>query len=175
MIRGAAELLAERGLQGTSFADLIERTGAPRGSIYHHFPGGKDELVREAVRRVGTGVVALLDALDAASPGEVLDAFVGGWQLVLEGSDYRSGCAVGAVSIGAGADAPELLPVAGEVFRSWRAALTDALRRAGARPADADELAVTAIAVVEGGLVLGRATRDPEVFEVLRRRLRRLV
>jgi TetR/AcrR family transcriptional regulator, lmrAB and yxaGH operons repressor len=53
MITGAAQLLAERGLLASSFSEVLDRTGAPRGSIYHHFPGGKDELVSEAIRHVG--------------------------------------------------------------------------------------------------------------------------
>jgi TetR/AcrR family transcriptional regulator, lmrAB and yxaGH operons repressor len=49
MLAGALVLLRERGYSGTSFSELIESTGAPRGSIYHHFPGGKQQLAREAI------------------------------------------------------------------------------------------------------------------------------
>jgi AcrR family transcriptional regulator len=57
MIRAAIELLCERGYAGTSFGDVLERSGAPRGSIYHHFPGGKQQLVTEAVQRYTAGVL----------------------------------------------------------------------------------------------------------------------
>ncbi|HEX2576603.1 MAG TPA: TetR/AcrR family transcriptional regulator [Aquihabitans sp.] len=173
MIRGAAELLATQGLQRTSFSEVLAATGAPRGSIYHHFPSGKDELVRAAVVSVGDGVVALIDALDA-TPAQVVDAFVDGWRAVLVGSDHRRGCAVAATSIGAD-DAGPLLDVAAEVFRSWREALARALVRGGLGASDADDLALTCLAVVEGALVLGRATRSDEVFGVAGRQLRRLL
>ena len=51
MVLSALYLFAERGVQGTSIADVLERSGAPRGSVYHHFPGGKDEIVSAAKRR----------------------------------------------------------------------------------------------------------------------------
>ena len=59
MVIGAAQLLAERGLQDTSFSQVLELTGAPRGSIYHHFPGGKDELVAAAIDLAGAHAVRL--------------------------------------------------------------------------------------------------------------------
>ncbi|HAN23997.1 MAG TPA: TetR/AcrR family transcriptional regulator, partial [Microbacterium ginsengisoli] len=59
----AARLLAERGYQATSFSDVIAASGAPRGSIYHHFPGGKDELVELAVRRQADRVIGLVDGV----------------------------------------------------------------------------------------------------------------
>jgi TetR/AcrR family transcriptional repressor of lmrAB and yxaGH operons len=175
MIGGAAELLAERGLLGTSFAEVVERTGAPRGSIYHHFPGGKDEMVRAAVTLIGRDVVARLDALDVETPGAVIDVFVAGWRSVLEGSDYGRGCAVAAVSIGAGADSDHLRPTAAEVFRAWHDALARALVRAGTSRRTAREVSTVAIVAVESALVVGRATREPSLFDVLRRQLRRLV
>lgn len=173
MIRGASELLASRGVQGTSFADVLAHTGAPRGSIYHHFPGGKEELVREAVRSVGDGVVALLDALDVGDPAQVVDGFVDGWRAVLLGGGYSSGCAVAAACLGS-SDAQRLLELTGDVFAAWRAALARALARAGLADADADELAAMCLAVVEGALILGRAAHSDEVFDVAKRQLRRL-
>ena len=66
MIESAVTLLAMRGLQGTAFSDVLERSGAPRGSIYHHFPGGKDELVDAAIDGSGRRT-AVLDAVEGAS------------------------------------------------------------------------------------------------------------
>lgn len=173
MIRGAAELLATRGVQGTSFADVLAHTGAPRGSIYHHFPGGKDELVQAAARSVGEGVVMLLDLLDAPSPAKVVDAFVDGWRSVLVSGEFESGCAVAATCLGS-SEADALRTLAGEIFASWQQALSRAFVRSGATRRQADDLAVVCLAAVEGGLVLGRAAHDDQIFEVLKRQLRRL-
>jgi len=65
MIAGAASLLARRGMGATSFSEVLAATGAPRGSLYHHFPGGKDELMAEATRYAGD---RLLHALDLSAP-----------------------------------------------------------------------------------------------------------
>ena len=68
MIRATVDLLRERGYSGTSLGDVLARSGGPRGSIYHHFPGGKQELVTEALRRYGASLQRRIDAI--ASTGE---------------------------------------------------------------------------------------------------------
>ncbi len=171
MIRGAAELLAERGVEATSFSEVIARTGAPRGSIYHHFPDGKDELIAAAATSLGDGVVALLDAIEATSPARVLDTFVDGWRFVLVSNSYGRGCAVAATGL---ASDEALRALSGEILASWRQALSRALVRSGATRRRADDLAALTLAAVEGALILGRATNDDEIFDVLKRQLRRL-
>lgn len=173
MIEGAADLLARRGVQGTSFADVLAQTGAPRGSIYHHFPGGKDELVQAAARSVGEGVVALLDVVEASSPAKVVDVFVDGWRAVSVSGGFERGCAVAATCLGSGED-DAARRLAAEIFASWQAALSRAFVRSGATRRQADDLAVVCLAAVEGALVLGRAAHDDQVFVVLKRQLRRL-
>jgi AcrR family transcriptional regulator len=173
MVRGAADLLATRGVQGTSFSEVIAHTGAPRGSIYHHFPGGKDELVEAAIRSVGDGVTALLDSLDAPSPAKLVDAFVDGWRAVLVAGDFERGCAVAASCLGSEATT-DLRTVSGEIFRSWRNALARAFVRSGATRRRAEDLAMVCIASVEGALIVGRAEHDDAVFDALKRQLRRL-
>src|ERR1700755_891203 len=83
MVAGAARLLAERGLQATSFSEVLEATGAPRGSIYHHFPEGKDQLVSAAIEAAGDRAVALLDPLEGSTAREIAEAFLGLWREVL--------------------------------------------------------------------------------------------
>jgi len=173
MIRGAAELLANRGVQGTSFSEVLAHTGAPRGSIYHHFPGGKDELVLAAARSVGDGVTLLLDSIDATSPVKVIDAFVDGWRAVLVAGRFEQGCAVAASCLGS-APNDELRTLSGEIFRAWRGALRRALIRSGASRRQAEDLAMICLASVEGALILGRAEHDDAVFDAVKRQLRRL-
>src|SRR5438046_8037109 len=114
MIENAATLLAMRGVQGTAFSDVLERSGAPRGSIYHHFPGGKDELVDAAIDLTGTRAIAALDAVEGQPPAAVTQAFVNLWRDVLARSSLRAGCAVLAVTVAA--DSPDLLDHAGRIF-----------------------------------------------------------
>jgi AcrR family transcriptional regulator len=173
MISGAAELLSRRGLEGTSFADVLAATGAPRGSLYHHFPGGKDELVAEAVRHAGSLLPAWLERLVADDPVEVTSAFVDVWRRLSRSSDPPAGCAVAAVTVAAPADSG-LRAVTAEVFAAWREALARRYE-AGGIPSDrADPLAVTVIAAVEGAIVLSRAADDPGPLDIVERHLREL-
>ena len=68
MIESAVALLATRGLEGTAFSDVLARSGAPRGSIYHHFPQGKDQLVDAALELAGDRALTVLDAVRGSPP-----------------------------------------------------------------------------------------------------------
>lgn len=162
MVRGAAELLRERGYTGTGFREVIELTGAPRGSIYHHFPGGKAQLAGEAVDYVGALAREALDAsLADADPIGALRAFVELWRADFERSGYRVGCPIAAVAVESHDDAPELLDAAAHAFGRWRDAFSGCLRSAGVPRARAGRLAALVVSAVEGAIVLSRAERDP--------------
>ncbi len=165
MITGAAGLLSRRGLQGTSFSEVLAATGAPRGSLYHHFPGGKDELVAEATRYVGDQLLGALDRLEPATPGEVAERFAAIWRRVLSGSDLGAGCAVAAVTVAAGEDQGDLVDLAGSVFVEWQAALAGLFERTGVPPDRAADLALLLLVSVEGSLVVCRAERSLEPFD----------
>jgi AcrR family transcriptional regulator len=161
MIRAAIELLSERGYAGTSFGDVIERSGAPRGSIYHYFPGGKQQLVTEAVQRYTAGVLRALNA--AAESGGAIDlvrVFVDVVRSGLRASDFRRGCAIAAVTLDATPADAALLGLTAESFRAWRSRIAATLRRDGATEAQARRLATLVVAAVEGALILARAEHD---------------
>src|SRR3954465_4410887 len=94
MIQSALILMGERGIEATSFSQVIEHSGAPRGSIYHHFPGGKAQLVEEAPRYAGHAVAELRrDAAERADdPVAAVDAIGEFWRSVLYSSDFAAGC-----------------------------------------------------------------------------------
>jgi AcrR family transcriptional regulator len=163
MVRGATQLLRERGYTGTGFREVIELTGAPRGSIYHHFPGGKAELMREAVEYAGEVATDVLTrSLDSGDPVEALRAFVELWRMDFERSGGRAGCPVVAVAVETHDDAPELQDAASGEFGRWQAAFAASLRQAGVGQAKAARLAVLVVSAVEGGIVLSRAKRDAQ-------------
>jgi AcrR family transcriptional regulator len=163
MIDGAVRLLARQGLQGTSFAEVLQATGTPRGSIYHHFPGGKDQLVAAALDTAGTGPVGALAGLAGASPHQVAERYLGLWRDLLVQSDTTAGCAVLAVTVATRSD--EMLSRAAAIFRSWRERLTALLADAG-HPAPA-AFAATLVAASEGAVVLSRAERSLEPFDAV--------
>lgn len=169
MIEGAARLLAERGFQGTSFAEVIELTGAPRGSIYHHFPGGKDQLVGEAMAFAGARVVALLEAKAGEPATGVTAYFLHLWREVLLRSDFRAGCSVLAVTVAT--ESPLLQEQAAKVFESWRLGLGRLLEQGGLTAADAGSFAAMLIASSEGAVVLSRSQHTTEPFDAVARQL----
>jgi AcrR family transcriptional regulator len=175
MITGAARLLSRRGLQATSFSEVLAATGAPRGSLYHHFPGGKDELVSEATRYVGSQLLEVLARARPSTPEEVVDLFTSVWRRVLTGSDLEAGCAVAAVTIDAGDDQGELLALAGQVFTEWEGALAGLLRQTGVEARRAADLAILLLVAMEGSLVLCRAQRSLEPFDRVTDQLLRAV
>ena len=165
MVTGAVRLLAQRGLQATSFSEVLAATGTPRGSIYHHFPEGKDQLVTEAVDLAAGHAVALLETVAGRPADEVTAFFLGMWRDVLVRSDLDAGCAVLAVTVAA--DSPALLEHTASAFRSWRVRLAQLLEQGGLRSSDAARFAATLIAASEGAVVLARAEQDLEPFDLV--------
>jgi TetR/AcrR family transcriptional repressor of lmrAB and yxaGH operons len=170
MVESAVVLLAKRGFQGASFTEVLAHSKAPRGSIYHHFPDGKEQLIAAAIDYAGARAVLLLDALSGRRPVEVVDAFMAMWRAVMERSGFTAGCSVLAVTVSA--DSGVLLERAGEVFRSWQARLAELLRAGGLAAEDADGLATMMIAASEGAVVLARAQQSLAPLETVHRQLR---
>lgn len=165
MIAGAARLLAQRGLQETSFSEVLELTGAPRGSIYHHFPDGKDQLIASAVDLAGAHAIALIDRSAGSSAEEITTHFLGMWREVLVRSNFTAGCSVLAVTIAT--ESPDLLEHAATVFRTWRTRLAELLQDGGLAEQDAARFAAILIAGTEGAVVLSRAEQSMEPFELV--------
>ena len=159
MVRAAAQLLSERGLAGTSFSEVIERSGAPRGSIYHHFPEGKESLTAEAIALVGDRVLTLLRLRDATSPQTVVRRFIEAFRHVLVKSEYQAGCAIAAVGVER-LEHPQLGALAAAVFVVWERELHEAFRASGLADPKAKAAASLVLAALEGALILCRARQD---------------
>lgn len=169
MIEGTVRLLARRGPQATSFAEVLALTGAPRGSIYHHFPGGKDQLVSSALDEARAWLNALLEELQGAPPQQVAERFLALWRSVLTRADLTAGCAVLAVTVAT--ESETLLTQAGEIFKEWRTHLADLLTQGGLPPPTATAYATTLIAAAEGAVVISRAERSLEPFDLVAKSL----
>jgi TetR/AcrR family transcriptional repressor of lmrAB and yxaGH operons len=162
MLVSAAEVLRERGAAGVTIDEVLTRSGAPRGSVYYHFPEGRNQLLIEALRYAGDAITATID--DAAENGGVflVRKFVDFWEHILADSDFTAGCPVVAAAIGSADDEPALTAVAGGIFSRWRDALTRAFVADGFDESDAGSLATMCIAALEGAVVLCRSTRSAE-------------
>ncbi|GAB2870653.1 TetR/AcrR family transcriptional regulator [Streptomyces mayteni] len=165
----ARELVEAKGYSGTGLNEVIAVSGAPRGSLYFHFPGGKDHLVGESVRRAGQAIGADLAELAEAAPSAAEFAVSVLHHLGdrLERSGWRSGCPVATVALETAATNDPLQEACSEVYTSWEAALGAML---GGRR-DADDLAVTILALVEGALLLARAHRSREPLNRVARQI----
>jgi TetR/AcrR family transcriptional regulator, lmrAB and yxaGH operons repressor len=171
MLISAAEVMRERGAAGVTIDEVLTRSGAPRGSVYYHFPDGRNQILTEALRYAGDAITADID--DAAGRGAkvLLRQFVEFWERVLADSAFNAGCPVVAAAIGSAEDDVLLAAEAGRIFAHWRTALTWAFVADGFLESDADSLAVMSIAALEGAVVLCRSLRssDPlrKVYEQL--------
>lgn len=171
MIVSATQLFREQGLSGTGFRDVVTHSGAPRGSIYHHFPGGKNELAEEAVRFAGATVAGQIErAAQAGSPQAMIQAFTGGWRRRLERSEFRAGCPVIAVAIEADA-VPDVAAAAAEAFAAWEALLAQELRRSGIPRARAGRLATLTVTAIEGAVIQCRVARSTAPLDEVEREL----
>jgi AcrR family transcriptional regulator len=159
MVVSTLALLREQGLTGTSVRGVVAHSGAPQGSVYHYFPGGKVELVEAALDLGGAAVSGIIDRLsDDGDPRLALSAVVDLFRQLLEWSEFQGGCAVAAVA--GEMDSTEgrrLAARANRVFTDWCAGISRGLVAQGIDSARANSLAALAISALEGALLLCRA------------------
>ena len=175
MVQSAALLFREQGYSGTGFRDVIEHSGAPRGSIYHHFPGGKSQLAAETVRYASDVVAARIErVVGDGDPAAMLSAYIAGWRRTLERSDFRAGCPIVAVAVEAH-ERPEVAEAVVDAFSRWEGMFAKQLRGAGIARTRAARLSTLTVASIEGAVVLCRARRDTKPLDDVGRELEALV
>jgi AcrR family transcriptional regulator len=175
MIVSTALLVRERGARATSIDDVLRHSGAPRGSVYHHFPGGREQLLREATDYAGEFVAGALERTPQDDPLASLDAFLEGYRADLVANDFRTGCPIVAVAVESRGDDSDLHEHAAAAFALWQRLLADRFAAAGIDAARVDDLALMIISAVEGALILSRARRDAAPLDSVRRQLRALL
>jgi AcrR family transcriptional regulator len=178
MVISAALLIRERGAQPTAIADVLEHSGAPRGSAYHYFPGGRAQLLCEAIDYAGEYVATRI--ADADSGLAALDGLVAYYRKQLVRSDYRAGCPVVAVTVEAGdpAKGDQAAPVierAAAAFARWTDVITQRLVADGVSAARAAQLATLITTAIEGAIIVVRASRDLKPLDTVHGQLRDLL
>lgn len=176
MVVSAALLIRERGAHATAISDVLEHSGAPRGSAYHYFPGGRTQLLCEAVDFAGEYVAAVIAGAESGS--RLLDTLIDTYREQLRDSDFRAGCPVVAVAVEAGEQSDAERPVierAAAAFDRWTDLIAQRFVADGIRRRRAAELALLATSALEGAIVLARARRDPAPLDVVHRQLRDLL
>jgi TetR/AcrR family transcriptional repressor of lmrAB and yxaGH operons len=164
-IAAAADLFRRHGYAATGLETILAASGAPKGSFYHHFPGGKEDLAVEAVRLGGRQVTERLEhaAAARATPGALVTAAAAAQAADLRESGYERGCPVATVTLELAGSSDAVADASRSVFERWAQPLAGKLRAAGRTDAQAARLARWAIANLEGALLLARASRDASI------------
>jgi AcrR family transcriptional regulator len=162
------ELFGRYGYTGTGLKQVVAAANAPYGSLYHHFPGGKQQLTAEVIQRAGRMYQELVEAVfdTATNPVDgTANVFIGAAEALPE-TDYADACPIATIALEVANSDDALRQATAEVFESWIQAATTRFVDAGIAPQAGRDLAVLLIAALEGALVLDRAMRSTEALQV---------
>jgi TetR/AcrR family transcriptional regulator, lmrAB and yxaGH operons repressor len=165
--------MRRRGYAATGLNEIVARSGAPKGSLYFHFPGGKEELAAAAMAHAGdTLAVAISQLLDSdrelgPALGSLVDAMAAG----LEHSNFADGCPLATVTLDAAGESEQVRVAVAAAFDAWLSAIEQRLRAEGFDRADAQRRALLVLSALEGALILARAKRDVAPLTAVRAEL----
>jgi AcrR family transcriptional regulator len=167
MVQAAEQLIRERGHGATSFADVLERSGAPRGSVYFHFPGGKSQLVVEAAEAHAQRQVGYIDEIAglAESPAEFVTMYMNAARDGMVASGYSRGCGITPLVVEDDGGAGGTVETGRRAFAEMTDRMAFHLTAYGMEGTAARELAEALLAAMEGALVTSRALRSPAPFD----------
>jgi AcrR family transcriptional regulator len=177
LLTATNELFRQWGYRGTSLKKITAAAGAPVGSLYHFFPGGKDELTRAVITTTGEAYRQLFEAIadEAGNAADAVENFFDGAAEVLEQTGYIDPCPIGTIAREVASTNADLRTATDSVFGSWIGALSSRFQSEGLTHDIADELATTVVAALEGGFVLARVRHDAELMRIAGRHVRRLI
>jgi AcrR family transcriptional regulator len=163
LLRAGEQLFRTQGYVGTGLKELSQTAAAPWGSMYHYFPGGKDQLGVEVLAFAGekgrAGIQAAFDHYD--DPGAAVERIFTNEVKTLETSDFRDGCPIAAVTLDMASVNETLRSACADNFGLWLEAFKQGFLAAGAPKAQAAALAGFVLSTLEGAIVLSRAAKDP--------------
>jgi AcrR family transcriptional regulator len=168
IVDAGAELFRRQGYAATGVKQIVTEAQAPFGSLYHFFPGGKEQLGAEAIRTSGVLYELLIPAVFDAAPDLVTGVrdFFGGAAAHLVETDYADACPIATVALEVSSSSETMRRACADVFESWIAAGSARYDGTGLTPEKARELTIALIAALEGAFVLARALRSTEPLHV---------
>ncbi|WSJ82279.1 TetR/AcrR family transcriptional regulator [Amycolatopsis sp. NBC_01307] len=163
-----AELFRRNGYSGTGLKQIVSEANAPFGSLYHFFPGGKEQLGAEVVRSSGLAYIQLFDLFIDPAPDLIsgIEAFFAAGIATLEATDYVEGCPIATVALEVASTNEPLREATADVFTAWVDAGTEKFARFGLSQDAARTLTISVVNSLEGAFVLCRALRDTEAMAV---------
>ncbi|RGD62871.1 TetR/AcrR family transcriptional regulator [Kitasatospora xanthocidica] len=177
IVRATSRLLQRQGYEGTGIKQISREAEATLGSVYHFFPGGKQELAAEAIRHGDEEFAVMLHAGLGSSPdlGEAMTACTRLLATELRASDWQDGCPITSTALETIGRVPVIEEAVAEAFAHWRAVVTERLLAAGIGERDARELAGTVISTLEGAELAAQVARSEEPLLVTGKHLARLL
>ncbi|WP_449657933.1 TetR/AcrR family transcriptional regulator [Amycolatopsis eburnea] len=168
IMAAGAELFRRNGYTGTGLKQIVSEANAPFGSLYHFFPGGKEQLGAEVIRTSGLAYIQLFDLFIAPAPDLIsgIESFFAAGIATLEATDYVEGCPIATVALEVASTNEPLRQATADVFTAWIDAGTEKLGKFGLSPEAARTLTITAVNNLEGAFVLCRSLRDTEAMAV---------
>ena len=168
ILDASAELFARQGYHGTGVKALAGHADAQLASLYHFFPGGKQQLAAVSIVRAGAFYQDLVTEVIDAEPDIVtgLEAMFAGAAATLEATDYADACPIETVALEVASSNEHLRQATADVFESWIDAGTDRLVAAGIPEEEARRLTIVFLSALEGAFVLCRASKSTEALEV---------
>lgn len=159
-----SECLQEHGYRSTSTTQILAKTGVSRGSLYFHFPGGKEALAAAAVQVAGGRIADWIAQEFAGGPdaSAIAGRLVDGFAALLGASQFTKGCPVALSALEAGEQEPDLRAAIQVVYTTWQQAISGGLVAHGMLAGDAERLAQLALIQIEGALLLARVTKSLE-------------
>ncbi|MBU6395487.1 MAG: TetR/AcrR family transcriptional regulator [Sphingomonadales bacterium] len=164
ILAAAAGLFRRQGYAGTGLSEILEASGAPKGSLYHYFPGGKAEIGAHAVTFAGGLVTGSLEALakEHQAPGDLLRAYAAQLADWMAQSAWQAGCPIATVLLETAPGEATITAAGAETLAGWSAVFARSLVAAGVPPERAQRLAGTTIAAMEGALLLARVQQSAD-------------
>ncbi|GLI03946.1 TetR/AcrR family transcriptional regulator [Phytohabitans aurantiacus] len=177
IVRTASRLMQRQGYDGTGIKQISQEAGATLGSVYHFFPGGKQELAVQAIRHGDHEFAEFLTRMldSRPDPAEAVETTARALARDLRRSDWVDGCPVTATALGTAARAPDIQHAAAEAFARWRALVAAKLQKAGFDAAEAHDLAHTVISTLEGAELAAQVSRNETPLRLAGTHLARLI
>ena len=170
IVRSAGLLVRERGVHGVGLREVVAHAGGPRGSLQRYFPGGKTQLVTEALDIAAAELSEDVESklIEAASLADAIDAIFAPWRQLLVEGNFTMGCPVAATVVDASGDG-QLRQKARAVLAEWHDSVRAVLVRFGVQKSTADDDASVLLAAIEGALILSRAQQSTDPLDTVQR------
>ncbi len=167
IIKTTCELLETQGYHATGLNQIIQESGAPKGSLYYYFPQGKEALAAEAIFHAGKIITERIRTIldEVADPAEAVHGFIHTLAHHVAASGYRAGGPVTTVALESATTNERINAACCEVYTEWQAAFSSRLEQSGFEPKRAARLAALIIAAIEGGIILSRTEHNPAPLE----------